>query len=524
MSLKTTLRAGTVALGLACTMLAPLVGARADDDVSTVQNAQNGIMLGVGKGTLIRLPRAMADVFVANNKIADVTVRSPTLLYVFGIGGGETSLYATDKAGNVVYSATVRVANNIDQIKTMLGLAMPGATIDVTPMNGMVLLTGTVASPSEVEEASRLVQGFVGKDTLVINKLKTATPVQVNLQVKVAEVSRSLLKEIGVNLLSRDTSGGFLFGISRGRNIGTIADTDLSKFPLVDASGLFGLPADSLKLPFDPRSGQFLFGGTTFSPVNPAGGATTLNFAGKLLGLDLASALDLLEQDGVVTMLAEPNLTALSGETASFLAGGEFAIPAPSDDGRIVIEYKEYGVGLAFTPTVLDGSRIAMRVRPEVSELSSAGSITVNGITVPGLTTRRAETTIELGSGQSFMIAGLMRNRTNSDTDKAPWLGDLPIIGALFKSDRFQREETELVIVVTPYLVKPVSAEKIKLPTDGYQAPTDLQRWLLGRTFEGKSGTGPAAETRVLPKTAPATPAAPAPAAAAAPAPGFSTN
>lgn len=515
MRLTTVVRAGALALGVAFSPMA------ATAQTGTVlQETEGGIALGVGKGMLVRLPRAVSDVFVAETKIADVQVKSANQIYVFGITGGETSLYATDANGRVVYSATIRVAQNIDQIKSMLGMTMPAAAIEVTPMNGMVLLTGTVANPSEVEEATRLTQAFVGEKTTVVTKLKTAMPVQVNLQVKIAEVSRGLLKEVGVNLLSRDATNGFQFGISRGRNVGSIGPTDLSGFPTLDASNLFGLPAGSLSLPFDPRSGQFLFGGTSYNFTNPATSNTTLNLAGKLLGLDLAAAIDLLEQDGVVSVLAEPNLTALSGETASFLAGGEFPIPTIDGNGSVDVQFKEYGVSLAFTPTVLDGNRISMRVRPEVSELTDDGAVRLNNFVIPALTTRRAETTIELGSGQSFMIAGLLRNRTNNSTDKTPFLGDLPIIGALFKSDRFQRNETELVIVITPYLVKPVSAGQIRLPTDGYLAPTDLQRWLLGKTFDGKNET-----TRPQPQVTP--PGAPGPSAAAtpaSPAPGFALN
>jgi pilus assembly protein CpaC len=478
----------------------------------SLEAPQDGVTLGVGKGTLLKLPRPVADVFIANDKVANVRVASPTQVNVYGVGAGETSLYATDRSGKVVYSANVRVAPNIDSIKSMLGMAMPAAAISVTPMNGMVLLTGTVAAPTEVEEATRLVQAFVGDKQVVVNKLRTATPVQVNLQVKIAEVSRDLLKEMGVNLLTRDAGNGFGLGVSRGRNIGTVGPADLSGFPTLDASQLFGLPTNSLKLPFDPRTGQFLFGGTEFNLVPKGGGATTVDVIGKVAGLDIAAAIDLLEQDGVITVLAEPNLTALSGETASFLAGGEFPIAVSSGIGATTIEFKQYGVGLAFTPTVMDGTRISMRVRPEVSELTEAGAIRINGTSIPGLTTRRAETTVELASGQSFMIAGLLKNGTSTSTDKTPFLGDVPILGALFKSDRFRRSETELVIVITPYLVKPMQTADVRLPTDGYQAPTDLQRWLLGKTFDGKG----------KPKAAPAAKAS-AP-AAAAPAPGFSLN
>lgn len=501
------MKAGTVVAAVALAMLTT-VPARAADEASVVQGAQNGITLGVGKATLVNLPRPIIDVFIANDKIANVRVASATQINVFGTGAGETTLYATDKAGKVVYSANVRVAQNIDSINGMLGLAMPGSAVTVTPMNGLVLLTGTVASPGDVEEVSRLVTAFVGDKQAIINKLRSATPVQVNLQVKIAEVSRELLKQFGVNLLSRDTTNGFQFGVSRGRNFGSIGTPDLAGFPQLDASNLFGLPANSLKLPFDPRTGQFLFGGTAFNFTPAGGAATALNFAGKLAGIDLASALDVLEQDGVVTMLAEPNLTALSGETASFLAGGEFPIAVSTGLGQTTVEFKQYGVGLSFTPTVVDGNRITIRVRPEVSELSDAGAIKLNNISIPALTTRRAETTVELGSGQSFMIAGLLKNGTRTASDKTPVLGDLPILGALFKSDRFQRNETELVIVVTPYLVKPMNPDQVRLPTDGYQAPTDLQRWLLGKTFSGKSAK--TADAGSKPK--------------ATPAPGFSVN
>ena len=221
-------------------------------------------------------------------------------------------------------------------------------------------------------------------------------------------------------------------------------------------------------------------------------GGTTLGAAGKLFGLDLAGAIDLAARDGLVTILAEPNLTALSGETASFLAGGEFPIPVSQALGAISVEYRQYGVGLAFTPIVLADGRISMRVRPEVSELSNEGSVKLNDTNIPALITRRAETTVELGSGQSFMIAGLLKNTNTNDINKAPFLGDLPILGALFRSTSFRRSETELVIIVTPYLVRPVSGQ-LALPTDGYRAPTDVQRVWEGQSFTGRSGPPPAA-------------------------------
>ena len=406
--------------------------------------------LSKGTGTLVRLSAPMSDVFVANDQIADVQVRSSTQLYVFGKAGGETTIYATTKSGRVVYAANVRVGSNTGSLDEMMRLAMPDAAIQVTPMNNLILLTGTVASPGDVEEAQRLVQAYVGATTQVVSRLRSATPLQVNLRVKIAEVNRSLVKQIGINLLAR---GGNFFG-GQG-NPGT--------FPSVDSAGA-----------------------VTPGVFNVAATGTTLGFAGKLLGLDVLSSLDLAETDGLVTTLAEPNLTALSGETASFLAGGEFPVPISQSLGSITIEYKQYGVGLAFTPFVLADGRISMRVRPEVSELSNEGTIRLNGFNVPALTTRRAETTVELGSGQSFMIAGLLRNANTNDVTKAPFLGDIPILGALFRSTKYRRSETELVIIVTPYLVRPVSGQ-LALPTNGYRAPTDSQRVFGNKTYTGTS-------------------------------------
>ena len=410
------------------------------------------LTLSQNAGSMVRTSAPMTDLFVADPSIADVQVRSSTQLYIFGKSSGETTVYATDKAGRVVYAANVRVGTNLGSVGEMLHLAMPEANIQATPMNNLVLLTGTVAAPEDVEEAQRLVQAYVGAGTQVVSRLRSATPLQVNLKVRIAEVSRSALKQVGVNLLSRDATGGTLFGIGRG-NAGSIDN-----------------------------------GTVTFNQLT---GGTSLGLFGNVFGLDILGTLDLLENDGLVATLAEPNLTALSGETASFLAGGEFPIPISQSLGAISIEYKQFGVGLAFTPIVLADGRISMRVRPEVSELSDAGAVKLGDFTVPALTTRRAETTVELGSGQSFMIAGLLRNVNNNNIEKAPFLGDIPILGALFRSTKFQRQETELVIVVTPYLVRPVSGQ-LALPVNGYRAPTHPQQIIEGQSFMGVRGQGPA--------------------------------
>jgi pilus assembly protein CpaC len=426
--------------------------------------------LSQGTGTLIRLSEPMSDVFVANDSIADVQVRSSTQLYVFGKGTGETTVYATSKSGHVVYAANVRIANNVGSLNEMLTLAMPEASIQATPMNNLVLLTGTVASPDDADVAQHLVENYVGQGMSVVNRLRTATPLQVTLRVRIAEMNRTAMKQVGVNLLNRD-SGSTLFGIGQG-SPGTIKNVP-------------GLPGT-----IDPATG--LPAGSTNVIFNSIIGGTTLGMFGHIFGTDLLGTLDLLQKDGLVTTLAEPNLTALSGETASFLAGGEFPVPVSQSLGAVTIEYKQYGVGLAFTPIVLADGRISMRVRPEVSELSNEGSVILNNFKVPALTTRRAETTVELGSGQSFMIAGLLRKHDTNDISKAPFLGDLPVLGALFRSTAYRRDETELVIIVTPYLVRPVSGQ-IALPTDGYRMPNDGMAVIGGQSFTGVNQVTPTA-------------------------------
>lgn len=475
--------ARTLAIGLVAATLAAAPSGPAS--AQATQNASSSIDLSVGRGRLISLPAAMTDVFVANDEVADVQVRSGRQLYIFGKKPGETSIYATDASGRVVYSTVARVGNNIETIDQMLSLAMPEASIAANTMNGFVLLTGTVQSPDDAAEAERLVQAFVGEQTKVLSRLRTATPLQVNLQVRIAEVNRTLVKEMSGNLLTRDRDGplgnGFLGGIFRGRSAGTITD-------IPAPTAVF--PGSPLPRPYDPVTGQQInspYLGTSYQFTTPSG-TNSLAAAGRLFGMDLIASLDLGERSGMVATLAQPNLTAISGETADFLAGGEFPVPIPGNLAGTTIEYRKYGVSLAYTPTVLSNGRISLRVRPEVSELSTEGAIQLQGFQVPALTVRRAETTVELGSGESFMIAGLMNNRSIGAIDKIPGLGDVPILGSLFKSDSFRRGETELVIVVTPYLVQPVSANDIKLPTDAYQDSNDLSRLLLGQQSNGVSG------------------------------------
>ena len=285
---------------------------------------------------------------------------------------------------------------------------------------------------------------FLGQNETIVNRMNVAAPTQVSLRVRVAEISREVFKLFGFNWESLLTPGDFVFGLATGRPLG---------------------------------GGNAL--NSRFVDTNGAANAVSGSYSGNNLSID--GVMDALERDGLVTILAEPNLTALSGETASFLAGGEFPVPVGVDDNEISIEFKEFGVSLAFTPTVLSRDRISLKVRPEVSELSDNGAIRLRDLVIPALSTRRAETTVELGSGQSFAVGGLISSATRNNVEKFPGLGDLPILGTLFRSSNFRQKESELVIVVTPYLVRPVSEPVLALPTDGYRAPSDFERIIEGR-------------------------------------------
>lgn len=505
---------------------APLPGAAegAYGAAATISRPAGDLMIAIGRGQLVTLPSTMKDVFVADDKVADVQVKSNNQLYVFGRGPGETTIYASNAAGQVIWSANLRVASNIDSVDQMLRVAMPDARIAVSTMGAStLLLTGTVHAPEDAAEAERLVQAYVGKGANIITRLKTATPLQVNLQVRFAEVSRTLTKSLSSRLNTIDSTSGMKFGVGQGGNV-TTGTGSLSSIGVGVTPYTYGV---------DPTSTTGAITKITGTTISNSSTATTLAAAGKLFGMNILAALDAAENIGLATTLAQPNLTALSGETGEFLAGGEFPIPISSTLGTVSIEFKRYGVSLSYTPTVLADGRISLRVRPEVSELTSDGAVTLNGYTIPALTTRRAETSVELGSGQSIMIGGLLRNTSSNSVQKLPGAGDVPILGTLFRSTAYKRGETELVIVVTPYLVKPVNDGDIKLPTDGMESINDIERVIGNKVTDGKTGgkrpgataapTGSAATAADAPRAAGTAKSDGKPAAQSS-TPGFSLN
>jgi pilus assembly protein CpaC len=434
---------------LAC-LLAGVLASPAGGQDAEMLATDSSITIEVRKGRVIRLPRPASTVFVADPEIADVQAQSASIVYLFGRRTGSTSLYAIDENDQLLVRTAVVVQHNLSALRQAIEDVMPDARVTARTVDGSIVLDGQVDNPVQAQELRELAERFLGQDETLLYRVRVAAPTQVNLRVRVAEVSRDVLKEFGINWESLFQSGNFTFGLVSGRAVS-------------DGFGSF------LRSPTGANSA----------------------FGSWQSGDDfINTALDALAEEGLVNVLAEPNLTALSGETASFLAGGEFPIPIDSDDDGLEIEFKEFGISLAFTPTVLSSSRISLRVRPEVSDLSDKGAITINGLTIPALATRRAETTVELGSGQSFAIGGLLSTDIENAISKYPGIGDLPVLGTLFRSTRFRSNETELVILVTPYLVRPVDEQRMALPTDGYRAPSDVERILMGRLHSAQLQPG----------------------------------
>ncbi|WP_332052375.1 type II and III secretion system protein family protein [Reyranella sp.] len=416
---------------------------RAFGQSQVVSPQQPTLRLEVNKGTAIKLPGPASTVFVAAPDIADVQVKSPGMIYVFAKKPGDTVLYAVDDQDRVLLNTIVSVTSPLSRVKGTLDQAHPHNGVTFDNQGETIVLGGTVHSAQVAEDARRLaLQQVNNNPSKVISNIKIDAPTQVQLQVKVAEVNRNSLKRVGINW----------------QNINNIA--------------LFGT--------------GWLQAGFAINTILSTGG--TGSGAIKLQTADggLNSLIDFLATQSQATILAEPNLIAMSGETANFLAGGEIPVIAPQGGitNTISVTYKQVGISLNFTPTII-GDRINLKVAPEVSQVTTTGQVSVPisataSIIVPAIQTRRASTTVELASGQSFAIAGLMQRASQQDIQKMPWLGDIPVLGALFKSDAYQRNETELVIIVTPYLVEPTNGP-LRTPLSGRVPPTDVDRIVYGR-------------------------------------------
>lgn len=403
------------------------VAAQNKQDKGAPRAASNSInatlTLSSSLGETVHLPAPATTIFVADPTIADFQAPSSKTIFVFGKKSGRTSLFALDGNGEPLAELRIVVTQPIGDLRAMLREQVGDYPIRVNYTPRGAILSGTAPDAEVADTAKRVTEQYLGDGAQVVNNIKVAGSLQVNLSVRVAEVSRSAMKSLGVNLSAFGQIGNFKVGVLSG-------------------------------------SGASAGSGST-----QGGGTAEIGFDNG--AVNVSAVLDALAKEHIASVLAEPNLTAMSGEKASFLAGGEFPIPVLQENRQVSVEFRHFGVSLEFVPTVLSNNQINIHVTPEVSELSTQGAVQINGISVPAVSTRRADTVVELASGQSFAIGGLIRRNVNNDVRAFPWLGEMPILGPLFRSSSFQKEESELVILVTPYIVRPGSnPNQMSAPTE----------------------------------------------------------
>jgi len=423
------------------------------------------VTLGVNKAAIVQLDGDARDVLVSSPDIVDAVVRTPRRIFLRGLKTGQTNAFFFDGGGHQLGSLEIRVEKDTADLSNMMRTALPGSNIKVAAVNDHVVLTGTVASAEASARAQDMAGRFAGDPAKVVNMLKVPGSEQVMIRVRIAEMQRNIAKQFGIDLASAAVIAGVPLAAS--------------------STPAFGLVGRALNDLSGGQAGQVCNpSSTTLNPLDALQGGGICNIGPN----NLQGTIKALETIGLVHLLAEPNLTAVSGETAKFLAGGEFPVPVSRDrDGNVTIEFKQFGVGLSFTPVVLSAGRISMQMSTEVSELTNTGAFTLqgstpsNGLTIPALTVRRTQTTVELPSGGSFAVSGLMQHTSKQVIEAFPGVKDLPILGALFRSRDFENDETELVVIVSAYLVTPTVASNLAAPTDGFVNPTDPETILLGR-------------------------------------------
>jgi pilus assembly protein CpaC len=403
------------------------------------------LALGIGKSIVIDLPRDIKDVLVADPKIANAVIRSSQRAYIIGAAVGQTNIVFFDSAGQQIAAYDIAVKRDLNGVRAALKQTLPNSDIQIEGLGDGVMLSGSVASPIEAQQAGDLAARLAGGADKVVNSIVVRGRDQVMLKVTVAEVARSVMKQMGVDLSAN---------MSYGTSVVTFNNTN----------------------PFTANGGPLV-----------AGNALTTSFGSTP---SVQATLRAMESAGVVRTLAEPNLTAISGESATFIAGGEFPVPtgvtcqttAAGSVGQCApsIAFKKFGISLNFTPVVLTEGRISLRVMTEVSEVSNDNSISISGLTVPSIKTRRAETTLEIPSGGAMAMAGLIQDQTKQAINGLPGLSQLPVLGALFRSRDYINNQTELMVLVTPYIVRAVAQKDLSRPDDGFAAASDPQADLLG--------------------------------------------
>ena len=432
--------AGLLALTLPAAAQAQQV-VRVDVGSATAQ----ALTLPRGESAVIELPVDARDVLVSNPSVADAVLQSPRRIVLMGLAPGVTDALFFDAAGRQILTLNVRVGAPTSALQEAIARIAPGTSVTAEAVNGAIILTGEVDSDAQAERIQRIATQFVERPEQVLNMLSIRGSSQVMVQVRVVEMQRNVIEQLGVSLQAIDGAGtdpewSFVNTPNFGVNAGQVGGMNL----VFDSPPVFG-------------------------------------------GDGLAASLRAFERVGIVRILSEPHVTTVSGEEADFLAGGEFPVPSGVDDqGNIIVTFRRYGVGLNVTPVVLSGGRISLRISAEVSDLSTNGAFSMgvggaNTIVIPALTVRRISNTVEMPSGQSLMIGGLIQSVTRQNIDSLPGLTNLPVLGALFRSRDYLAGETELVIIVTPYLVDPVNPSQLQTPTDGLQLASDAETILLGR-------------------------------------------
>ena len=442
--IRTTLLVALIAgFGLAAAGRAPA----ADQGQQVIQVAASDagsrfVPLGIGKSVVIDLPRDVKDVLVADPKIANAVIRSARRAYIIGSTVGQTNVFFFDHSGQQIIGLDIAVTRNLNGLRAAIRQALPNADIRVEGLGEGVVLTGNVATPLEAQTAFDIASRLVEEGRKVVNAITVHGRDQVMLKVTVAEIQRDVIKQLGINL-----------------------------------AGQFGNGASVLNFNTD----------NPFGASGKALSETTITPSFGNIGNRVTATIRAMERAGVIRTLAEPSLTAISGESSSFLAGGEFPVPTgrTCDPATFVctdtIQWKKFGVGLNFTPVVLGEGRISLKVLTEVSELSTEASVQIAGLTIPSLRVRRVETTVEIPSGGALAMAGMIQEQTKQQINGLPGLMQVPVLGTLFKSRDFINRQTELVVIVTPYIVRAVAQRNLSRPDDGFADASDPATVLLGR-------------------------------------------
>jgi pilus assembly protein CpaC len=477
------------------------------------------------KTAVIDLPAEAADVVVSNPEIVDAVVRNANRVYLIGKKIGQSNAFFFDRQGRPIGHLDIRVEPDAQTLNTMIAKIVPAARVRAEALSGSLILTGTVPSAADADRvlqlAKQLLAGAQGQGAAaatqavgsysgnIVNSIVVEGEEQVLIKVRVIELSRNIVKQLGINVdleniinrvVSEDTfvnlatangfsiAGQLLGGLTASGGLvdNTVQPNSLS-FPGSIAGSVPPETAGVGGFEFDPADTIINNpdGTTTLIP------RTTFGPGSSVTNQRIGATVRAFERAGLARTLAEPNLTAISGESAKFLAGGEFPVPVAADNGQIAIAFREFGIGLAVTPLVLSGGRISLKIATEVSDLSQSGAITLQGISIPALSVRRAETTVEMPSGSAMVIAGLIQESTRQAIEGVPGAKDLPVLGAAFRSRDFVNNDTEIVIIVTPYLVKPTDPKNLKTPLDGYRNASDAGgffRQRLNAVYKAPSG------------------------------------